>query len=105
MRLKKTILGIIAVAICTMTLETLVFSQELNWSVISANSTGVGVVGCSPDDVHIVSAGANVALIFEKMTANLAGGDKLGQRLERGHCRVQLKMTIPRGYYIPDQVT
>ncbi|MCX6125499.1 MAG: hypothetical protein NTV34_12245 [Proteobacteria bacterium] len=73
--------------------------QELSWSVMSAKSSGYGV-SCNKSSVQLVAAGSNMSLLFDDMNADLPGGAKQGIRFEGGICTVELKMTIPKNYYV-----
>ena len=79
--------------------STASYGQELSWSVISAKSTGYGV-SCNKSSVQLVAAGSNMSLLFDNMNADLPGGSKQGVRFEGGVCAVELKMTIPKNYYV-----
>ena len=74
-------------------------AQELSWSLVSAKSKGNGVT-CSNDTVQLIDAGTNLALVFTEMNADLAGGTKQRKFSEAGQCTVELKMTIPQGYFL-----
>jgi hypothetical protein len=76
------------------------FADDLEFSLVSAISTGINGPSCSADSVHLINAGTDVSLIFDSMNVTLPAGGPDRSLIATGNCRVTVKMNIPKGTYL-----
>lgn len=78
---------------------TAAFSEDLNFQMVSARSTGNGL-SCDLNSVQMISAGNNMSLIFDHMNVNLPAGGMNKKLASSGVCTVAIDLTIPEDTYL-----